>query len=147
MPRRSSRPLICFAAHERNRTNFNCLRTVARDGRAKSSRQAEGSISESIFQPKAARNFRVLSRSGYPLIPRFSSFFHLTLTSALYAQRRPNVVPPFVRGSLGIGFSNAITDQEGNRRTRDNIGVLSSIFSPSDRYLSGQHLSTNRWTA
>lgn len=133
--RRSSRPLICFAAHERNRTNFNCLRTcaVARDGgRAKSSREAEGSISESIFQPKVRERppeifFRIISKrlSTYPSIFLvFSSDFDI----GFVCPTSPRVVLPFVRGPRAIGFSNAI-------RIRKAI-VEHEITSASCRWLS-----------
>lgn len=74
--------LICFAAHERNRTNFNCLRTY-RDQRERVKKLAEGGrihqrVDIPAFGKRAVGNFLVLSRSGYPLIlPIFPVFRRL----------------------------------------------------------------------
>jgi len=155
MPRRSSRPLIRFAARERNRTNFNCLRTCAavRDGsgRAKSLRKDPlASRYSGQRSGKGRQGFsRIISKrlSTYPSI-FLVFFFRLTLTSALYAQRRSALFYPPSADRWVLDFRNAITDQEGNCRTRE-------ITSASCRRLShlpidisnGQRLSTNRWTA
>lgn len=112
----------------------------------KSWRKTEGSISEPIFQPKIwERPPRIFSYyleaihlSPLPLVPLFSSSSADSgIDFVRGAQYRYRVVLFFVR--LGIGFSNAITNYESNRRTsRNNTDVSSTTFSLSDRYLDGR---------